>query len=271
MPRNMGIYKVQNLQNGKFYLGSSNNLAKRRREHFWALMHNKHTNPYLQNAFNKHGKGNFRFIVLEHVRDEDRLREIEQRYLDRYNACDRDVGYNINEYADGGGLFGESNPNYGKPMSEEQKRKISRTLMGHPVSLETRRKMSEARKGKYGGKKHPLYGKPVSHEKRMRQSKLMKDRYTGERNPFYGKTHSKKTREKMSKAKRGKTGKLCPNSIEIVQLTLDGNFVSKHDAMRAAQRETGIWASNIQKCCVGQLKQTGGYRWMYYEDYSNLI
>ena len=74
----------------------------------------------------------------------------------------------------------------------------------------------------------------------------------------------------MSKAKRGKTGELCPNSIEIVQLTKEGDFVKKHSAMQEAQRNTGVWASNIQKCCKGELKTSGDYKWMYYDDYIKL-
>lgn len=41
---------------------------------------------------------------------------------------------------------GQLPPNKGKPMSEEQKRKLSEAHKGKPLSEETRRKMSEARK-----------------------------------------------------------------------------------------------------------------------------
>ncbi len=43
---------------------------------------------------------------------------------------------------------GKNHPNHGTSMSEEQKEKISATLMGHPVSEEVREKMSNAKKGK---------------------------------------------------------------------------------------------------------------------------
>lgn len=270
MSKNMGIYKILNLENGKFYLGSSNNLKKRKREHFWALKEGKHDNPYLQNAFNKYGEEKFVFEVIEYVYKEENLRLIEQNYLDKYDACNRDIGYNINKYASGGGLIGEDNPNYGKPMSEEQKQKIRETMIGRKYSLERRRNMSKGRKGKCIGKNHPMYGKPVSEARRKHQSKIMKGRYAGENNPFYGQKHSEETRNKMSKAKRGKTGELCPNSIEIVQLTKEGDFIKKHSAMQEAQRNTGVWASNIQKCCKGELKTSGGYKWMYYDDYIKL-
>lgn len=43
---------------------------------------------------------------------------------------------------------GKNHPNHGASMSEEQKEKISATLMGHPVSEEARAKMSKSKKGK---------------------------------------------------------------------------------------------------------------------------
>ncbi|MBR2772630.1 MAG: HNH endonuclease [Bacteroidales bacterium] len=65
----------------------------------------------------------------------------------------------------------------------------------------------------------------------------------------------------------GKLGADCPNSIPIVQLTLDGQFIKKWDGAMEVQRELGIKSSNISACCRGRLKQTGGYRWMYASEY----
>lgn len=267
MSKNMGIYRIVNIVNGKFYLGSSNDLRKRKREHIWALRKEAHINDYLQKAFNKYGEKNFKFEVLEYVANEEDLRKVEQKYLDLFKPYIRSIGYNLCEDSRGGGLSGENNPNYQKPMSNEQKLAISKTLKGHLVSDETRKKISKARKGKYAGEKHSMYGKPVPLEKRKRHSEIMKGRFSGEKNPFYGKRHSEEARTKISNAHKGKTGAQCPNSIRIVQLTKEGTFLKIFDAIQEAQRETGVWASNIQKCCKGELKTTGGYRWMYYDDY----
>ena len=271
MGKKMGIYKITNLANDKVYLGSSNNLKKRRREHLWALRENRHDNPYFQNAFNKYGESNFTFEVIEQVLNEDDLRSTEQKYIDELNVCNREIGYNINEYASGGGLIGENNPNYGKKMSEEQKQKIRKTMTGRKYSLERRMNMSQNRKGKCTGENNWNYGRPKTEEEKQRQSEAMIGRYVGDKNPFYGQKHSESTRKKMSEVRVGKIGKLCPNSIEIVQLTKDGQFIEKHDAMQEAQRKTKVWASNIQKCCIGELKTSGGYKWMYYKDYQALL
>lgn len=267
MSKNMGIYKITNIGNGKLYIGSSNNLQKRKREHFWALRYNKHNNPYMQNAYNKYGEKSFTFEIIEAVNNSKELLEKEQSYIDLFNVCDREIGYNINEYSSGGGLKGEKNPNYGKKMSEEQKEKIRKALMGHFVSEETKKKMKLNKKNIIKGEKHYLFGKTLSEERRKQQSEKLKSRYVGEKNPFYNKKHSDTTKQIMSIKKKGKKGELCPNSIKIVQLTKKFVLVSEHSSMQEAQRNTKVYASNIQKCCIGKLKSSGGFKWMYYEDY----
>jgi hypothetical protein len=79
---------------------------------------------------------------------------------------------------------GKNNPNYGKPMSEEQKRKLSEALNGRIISEETRRKISETTKGR---------SKP-------KHSEAMK----GINNPMYGKKHQEEVLQKMRGVKKGK-------------------------------------------------------------------
>jgi group I intron endonuclease len=61
---------------------------------------------------------------------------------------------------------GKNNPNYGKYHSDE-----------------TKRKMSEARIGKYKGKDHPNYGKKMSEDQKKKISEARKGRYAGKDNP----------------------------------------------------------------------------------------
>ena len=61
---NSGIYKIENLINGKIYIGSSVDLLGRKNAHFSQLNRNIHGNKKLQNSFNKYGKDNFNFKIL---------------------------------------------------------------------------------------------------------------------------------------------------------------------------------------------------------------
>ena len=56
-----GIYRIRNLTNNKFYIGSAVNLNKRKNQHFHYLRNNKHHNKPLQNSYNKYGESSFIF------------------------------------------------------------------------------------------------------------------------------------------------------------------------------------------------------------------
>ena len=54
-----GIYKIENIINGKLYVGSTNNYIGRRNTHICELKNNKHVNRHLQSAWNKFKENNF--------------------------------------------------------------------------------------------------------------------------------------------------------------------------------------------------------------------
>lgn len=66
-----GIYLIRNIINNKCYIGSSYHTDKREKEHFGRLYNNKHHNIHLQNSYNKYGKDNFKFYVIEIVDEKD--------------------------------------------------------------------------------------------------------------------------------------------------------------------------------------------------------
>lgn len=54
-------------------------------------------------------------------------------------------------------------------------------------------------------------------------------------------------------------------SISVVQLSLTNSFIAQYDSIYDAYRKTG--ARNISKCCRGEAKSSGGFRWMYADSY----
>lgn len=90
-----GIYQIRNLVNGKVYIGSAVNLKKRIYRHQYELKKNKHTNDYLQKAWDKYGEENFSFEVIEIIDAKDSLIEREQLWLDKFESYKRKNGYNI--------------------------------------------------------------------------------------------------------------------------------------------------------------------------------
>lgn len=131
------IYQIVNITNGNFYIGSTSNIERRKFDHFNDLRKDKHSNLHLQNAYNKYGKENFIFQIVQYL-DKDILKNIEQQYLDI--CVGQENCYNINKDADRGPV--------GIPKTEEAKRKMSLAKLGRKLSEETRLKMSIAKRGK---------------------------------------------------------------------------------------------------------------------------
>lgn len=93
MLKKSGIYKITNLANGKFYIGSASNLHKRKVSHFNALNGNYHKNVKLTRGFKKYGKDNFLFEVLIFCPTEY-LIKLEQWFIDNMKPW-----YNISKIA----------------------------------------------------------------------------------------------------------------------------------------------------------------------------
>lgn len=88
-----GVYKITNITNGKFYIGSSKDIKSRWYQHKNALDAGNHGNAHLQNAWNKYGRQNFQFEIIEEC-DEKCQYEREQYYIDLYKPFQSN-GYNI--------------------------------------------------------------------------------------------------------------------------------------------------------------------------------
>ena len=136
-----GIYRITNTLNGKSYIGQTSESFQRRFwHHRWKLNNNSHDNQYLQNAWNKYGEKNFEFGVVEII-EKDFLDEAEIRQIKKYRQ--KNLSYNI---LDGGGGA------KGYVRTDEQKRIVGEknriNNLGRKASDETKRKMSESRKGK---------------------------------------------------------------------------------------------------------------------------
>jgi len=123
---NSGIYMILNTANNKSYIGSSKHLDRRFKEHLRFLKNNKHYNNHLQRSWNKYNEDKFQFWILENC-NTDVLIERENYFIEKYNTLKE--GYNM--------CMADMSI-----FSEEHKKKISESKMGHVVSEETRKKLS---------------------------------------------------------------------------------------------------------------------------------
>lgn len=108
-----GIYRFTNTINGKMYIGMSNHINYRRKQHLRDLRRNDHVNRHFQAAFNKYGEDAFRWDILEYCAVEV-LEERERYWIAFYDSFAH--GYNATAGGDG------SN---GKVWTEEMYEKMS--------------------------------------------------------------------------------------------------------------------------------------------------
>ena len=87
------VYEIRNLQSDTIYIGSTKNFERRKKQHLYYLNNNQHTNSYLQNAWNKYGEKNFKFMILEETTEEEQFNS-EQDCIDKYLATDKAL-YNL--------------------------------------------------------------------------------------------------------------------------------------------------------------------------------
>lgn len=63
------------------------------------------------------------------------------------------------------------------------------------------------------------------------------------------------------------SGKDCPNSKRICQISLDGEMVKIWDCATDASKELSIDQSSISMVCKGHRKTAGGFVWVHEKDY----
>lgn len=206
-----GIYTIENLVNGKLYVGLTTDIEKRRKEHIIALNNKYHENSKLQNAWNKYGESNFRHEVLIEC-EEQYLFSEEHYWATLLNVHDDRYGYNIRP----------THP-YGKPRaSEESKKRMSeaqKIAVNKPERIEQNRK-------RMMGKQYGL-GHIITPEQRIKINEGQANKVITEdarhrwSKAATGRSHTPEARAKISEAHKGK--KLTENQIEAIRQRNKGN------------------------------------------------
>jgi group I intron endonuclease len=181
------IYKIINLVNDKFYVGSTTNQKVRFRQHRKLLRGNRHHCKHLQAAWNKYGEIKFAFVVVEEVVGILSLQQVEDTYLREHVGKTHCYNSGYASDAPWRNAPPETTPNFGRVMAESQKLQISASLkefyaedyFNHP---RVGKNHSEETKAKISAKK---LENPVKH--------------------WLGKERSVETRGKISAAQRGVT------------------------------------------------------------------
>lgn len=174
-----GIYKIINIINNKFYVGSAVDLKRRKTRHFSALRTGKHNNRHLQAAWIKYGEQAFVFVVVEELQPAANLLAAENVWLKEHVGKNYCYNIGIDATAPMLGMGGEKSPTWGRKRTvvelaaqnwkgkvhrDESKELIRQHLVGKPKSAEVRAKISATLSGEgnyWHGKKRPDHGAKV--------------------------------------------------------------------------------------------------------------
>ena len=174
-------------------------------------------------AIQKYGAENFIIEIICECENLEDLNIKEVYYTEFYEASIDKNGYVC--IAGGGKLVsektrklysetrkGENNSHYGKPHSEEVKKRMSEMRVGTKIgednsfygkkhTEEVKQKMS-TNHSNVMGTKNPMYGKNHTEETKRKISENRKGKNSGSDNPLFGKKHTEEARRKMSESKK---------------------------------------------------------------------
>ena len=194
------VYK-HTAPNGKVYIG----ITMRKPEKRWANGNGYKHNKHFYNAILEYDWKNIRHDILETGLTKQQACAKEIELIAKYDATNPKHGYNNSI----GGEYGT----LGVHPSAETRKKMSEANKGKHHSAEARKKMSESRKGRIPWNK----GVHLSAETRRKLSEAQKGKHhlspemrrklsesrKGANNPNYGKHPSAESRRKMSESTKG--------------------------------------------------------------------
>jgi group I intron endonuclease len=173
------IYKIRNVVNQKFYVGSTGNKRERFRTHRNKLRSSKHHCAHLQAAWNKYGEDCFVFEVVEVVSSIDELQKAEDVWLSEWVGNENCYNHGLRSGAPWRGVAKELHPNFGRVMSEDQKGVLRKARLAQP---------------------DPRIGKKHTEETKQRISTA---KMANPLKYWQGKTRSDETKIKISEAQKG--------------------------------------------------------------------
>lgn len=257
MEKLSGIYCIENKVNNKKYIGKSVNIYERWRHHKIELNHHRKKNQYFQRAWDKYGKENFKFYIIELCSD-DELNNREIYWINYYNTINRNYGYNMTKGGTGGDTLSQHTPEEIKDINTKRSKAINKTRKKNINNgfkavklykkdvLEIIDLLLEGYNNIYIADKYKVSNSTINDIRNHNTWKELTKDY------IFPESDGKRTTKLKNKA--------------VTQYTLDGLFIATYESARIAEKETNIGYKLISSVCNGKKIQTHGYIWRFKND-----
>lgn len=252
----MIIYKTTNLKNNKIYIGQD---TKNNPNY-------KGSGLLIARAIKKYGIDNFIKETIESCTDQEQLNIREKYWINYYNSCNRQIGYNISVGGQGGLLCDVkriSGKNYylNKMSKEEKENHLNSFRRGinywKSKGFTTITQIEEYIKNNYCGKNHSAkkFKTDEEYEKwldltrrgknfwlyrclsKKKRKEYIKNNYEGKNNPIY---RNKSKEEIENWLKDNRRGENAPNAKYIYTIKTSTGIIYKTKCLKTICKEHGF-------------------------------
>ena len=232
--------------NGKVYIG----ITSQKPEHRLKNGKKYAYNHLIGRAIDKYGWENVEHIIIDSGLKETDAKKMEIDLISSSQAQDRRFGYNLT--AGGDGMTGFI-------TYESTKKKLSTINTGKKHTNESRKMMSESRKGENAY----WYGKRLPEDMREKISQAKKGKRVGSDSYWYGKTMPQSARRKMSENHYDASGENNPRARRVEKIMPDGTVFSQYKTIKQAAEDNQCDVSTVRRRCNGVFNDRHGYIWRY--------
>ena len=223
------IYKAQNKINGKIYIGKTNNLPKRIREH---TRYDVHNGLLFHKAIECYGEENFEWTIIDRCETNEEANRFEMYYIKKYDSF-KPNGYNMTTGGDGN-------------SNQSAKRIVCLSLNGDYIKTYN----SAAEAEREDGFTNSTVLICCKNPQRTCKGHIF----------MYEEDYLKNGAIIYQKPKSVRCKK-------VIQCDLNGNYIGEYESVTEAAEKTKSSRTAILGCANGYYKKANGYIWVYEKDF----
>jgi group I intron endonuclease len=281
-----GVYTIEFINKPDiYYVGSAskhnkkgrnnNGFHGRWREHLHMLFNNKHYNKKLQNNFNKYGKNNLLFSIIDFYEPEFCI-GAEQYWLNMLNSYNN--GYNLSYVVEKSSLgrkltneqkkiisermMGDKNPNYRKIYTQEERNSIgvilSKSILQYDFNINLIKEWNSIIEAT---ETLSIDGGNISKCCNYEQLTYKKYFWFFSDTKINIKEHINNILIRKKEAQKHRNQKRREKMV--VQYDLKGNMIKIWNSLKEATLSINGTNGNISNCCNGKSKTYKGFIWKY--------